>query len=378
MSRESCRLTVNEDRLIKQFIGLVRIGSPSFEEAVFSLKLQNELEKLGLEVENDRTGKDGAGNLFAVLGGKEPSLPPILFCAHMDTVEPAKDIKPRIKVGEICSDGATVLGADNKSAIAAILEVLQLLQSSTLTHGDIEFLFTWGEERSHQGAKRFNASRCRARIGFVPDGEGPVGAIITRAPYYDSLHATFIGKASHAGMAPENGISAVVMASKAISLMDLGRIDNETTANLGLISGGSGVNVIPERVNVIGEARSLDSVKLEKQIEMMRLVMEKSAREMGGQVEVKVKREYEGYWIAEDEPPVRIALRALKSIGLEPRIVSSCGGSDANELNARGMQIIVLGMGGRHLHSAQEVIAISELVKLAELIGALVVESSKK
>jgi len=356
---------------------LVQVDSPSFEEGALALRLKDELEALGLQVENDQTGMNGVGNLFAVVPGAGRSLPVILICTHMDTVEPGKGIKPRIEEGVIRSDGATILGADNKSAIVAVLEVIRLLKMNRVTHGDIELLFTWGEERGHQGAKRFEVSRAQAKIGFVPDGEGPIGTIITRAPYYDSLRATFLGKAAHAGIAPERGINALLMASRAVTRINLGRIDSETTANLGSISGGVGRNIVPERVEVLGEARSLNPEKLESQVEMMRRVMEESAREMSGQFQIQVNREYDGYCIGQDQPPVRIAVAACQTIGLIPQIISSCGGSDANELNAKGIQTVVLGMGGHDFHSPQERVAISELVRLSELIATLVVESCR-
>jgi tripeptide aminopeptidase len=355
----------------------VQIDSPSFEEFNFVSALEKELQALGLSVSNDRTGQNGAGNIFSVLPGTDPNLPPILLSMHTDTVQPGRGIKPRFEDGRIESDGTTILGADNKSALAASLEAIRCLQSSTPAHGDVEFLFTWGEERGHQGAKFFDPSRLRARIGFVPDGGGPLGTIITRAPYYDSVRATFLGKAAHAGIAPESGISAIVMASRAVSRMKLGRIAEETTANLGKISGGSGRNTVPERVEIEGEARSLILEQLEAQVRGMSLAMEEAARESSGQVQVEIKREYDGFHIGDDARPVKIARAASRSIGLTPIITGTNGGSDANEFNARGIQTVVLGMGGRDYHSTKESISLAELVKLTEWIIALVVESGR-
>ena len=370
-------LTLNQERLIKQFMEFVQIDSPSFEEAPFVSALAEELKKLGLAPENDRTGRNGAGNLLAICPGTNRSLQPILLAMHTDTVEPGKGIKPRLENGRIRSDGSTILGADNKSAIAATLEVIRWLQSSRPEHGDVELLFSWGEERGHLGAKGFDTVRLRSRIGFVPDGGGPLGMIITSAPFYDSIRAAFIGKAAHAGISPEKGISAIVMASRAISRMKLGRIDEETTANLGKISGGSGRNTVPERVEIEGEARSLISGPLEDQIRHICSTMEDAAREAGGKVEVQVKREYDGFSVGKDELPVKIALAASRAVGLTPTVTSTNGGSDANEFNPRGIQTLVLGMGGSGYHSTQESIAVEELVKLAEWIGALVVEAGR-
>jgi tripeptide aminopeptidase len=332
---------------------------------------------LGLAVENDRTGKNGAGNLFAVFPGTNRNLRPILLSMHTDTVEPGRGIEPRLENGHVRSGGPTILGADNKSAIAATLEVIRWLQSARPEHGNVELLFTWGEERGHRGAKAFDTSRLRSRIGFVPDGGAPLGTIITAAPYYDSIRAAFIGRAAHAGISPEKGISAIVMASKAILRMKLGRIDEETTANLGMISGGSGRNTVPERVEVEGEARSLILEKLEEQVRNMRSAMEDAAREAGGKVELENRREYDGFFIDREAAPIQIALAASKDVGLTPSITRTNGGSDGNEFNAKGIQTIVLGMGGQGYHSTQESITVEELVKLAEWIGALVIEAGR-
>jgi tripeptide aminopeptidase len=370
-------IPIDPDRLVRQFMALVQIDSPSFGEAPFVSALAGELKELGLTAENDRTGHNGAGNLFTVLPGTNRKLRPILLSMHTDTVEPGKGIKPRLEGSRIHSDGTTILGADNKASIAATLEVIRGLQTSRPYHGDVEILFTWGEERGHRGAKAFDTTRLRSRMGFVPDGGGPLGTIIHRAPYYDSIRAAFIGKAAHAGISPEKGISAIVMASRAVSRMKLGRINGETTANLGKISGGSGRNTVPERVEIEGEARSLVLGQLEDQIRHLRSVMEETAREAGGRAEVEVQREYDGFTIGKEEAPVGIALAASRAVGLTPAITSTNGGSDANEFNPRGIQTLVLGMGGSGYHSTQESITVEELVTLAEWIGALIIGAGK-
>jgi tripeptide aminopeptidase len=331
-----------------------------------------------LTAENDRTGQGGAGNLFAVLPGTNRNLKPIFLSMHTDTVEPGKGIKPRLEGNRIHSDGTTILGADNKASIAATLEVIRWLQTSRPNHGDLELLFTWGEERGHLGAKAFDTTRLKSRMGFVPDGGGPLGTVIHRAPYYDSIRVAFIGKAAHAGISPEKGISAIVMASRAVSRMKLGRISGETTANLGKISGGTGRNTVPERVEIEGEARSLALEKLEEQIGYLRAAMEEAAEEAGGKVEIQVKREYDGFSVGKDEAPVKIALAASRAVGLNPVITSTNGGSDGNEFNAKGIQTIVLGMGGQGYHSTQESITVEELAKLAEWIGALITDMGRQ
>ncbi len=368
---------IDRERLTRQFMDFVQIDSPFFAEALFVQVLQEELNHLGLCPENDRTGNDGAGNLLSLLPGTDPRIRPILLCMHMDTVEPGRGIRPQIKDGMILSDGNTILGADNKAAVAASLEAIRWLKANRPPHGDAEFLFTWGEERGHAGAKAFDYSRLRSRVGFVPDGGGPLGTIITQAPYYESLYAIFHGKAAHAGISPEEGINAIVMAAQALTRMSLGRLDEETTANFGRIKGGSGRNTVPEQAEMEGEVRSLDLSKLQAQVERIRKAVESAAAEAGGKVTLAAKREYDGFAIKENELPALIAAAAARSGGLIPAVARTCGGSDANEINAQGISTVVLGMGGGGYHTCQEHISVDELVKCSEWLAALVIEAAK-
>ena len=371
-------IPINQERLVKQFMDFVRIDSPIFAEAPFVHALGEELSKLGLRWEIDRTGQNGAGNLLALLPGTAPEIPPVLLCMHMDTVEPGRGIKPRLENGEIRSDGTTVLGADSKAAIASTLEAIRWLQADRPPHGDMEFFFTWGEERGHRGAKAFDYSRVRSKVGFVPDGGGPLGTVITQAPFYESIQALFQGRAAHAGISPEKGINAIVMAGQALTRVSLGRLDQETTANFGWIKGGSGRNTVPEQVEMEGKVRSLSLEKLQIQVAKIQSAPESSAREAGGRVIVEVKREYDGYRIREGDLPARIAVAATRAAGLAPVITPTCGGSDANELNANGIAAVVLGMGGGGYHTFEEHISTSELVKCTEWIAALVTSAAKQ
>ena len=369
---------MDSDRLVKQFLEFVKIDSPSFAEARFVEFLTVELKKLGLQVKNDRTGQHGSGNLLAVLPGTDCQVKPILLCMHTDTVTPGCGIRPRIENGVIRSDGTTILGVDNKAPIAAALEALRFLQVTSPVHGDVELLFTWGEERCHQGARAFDGSGLRSQIGFVPDGGGPLGTLITQTPYYTSIRATFLGKAAHAGIEPEKGVNALKAAATAISKMHLGRIDEETTTNLGTIAGGMVRNSVPDRVEVEGEARSLDVHKMEEQVRRMRAAMEEGAREVSAKLKVEFVREYEGFRIVDSDLPVRIATEAAHSMGMIPEITRTCGGSDANNLNTRGIRTIVLGIGAHDFHSPQEHIAVADLVRLAEFLATLVIEAGRQ
>lgn len=371
------RFAVNVDRLVNQFMDLVRIDSPSFEEQAIVKALTAELEGLGMRVVNDGTGKDGVGNLIATLPGTDPGAAPVMLCMHFDTVEPGRGIKPQVVDGIVRSDGTTILASDNKAAIAASLEALRYLQANRPPHGDVELLLTWGEERSLNGSRAVDPARLRARVCFCPDADGPVGTIITRAPYQNSVRATFVGKAAHAGVEPEKGISAIVAASKAIAAMTLGRLDAETTANIGLISGGTARNAVPERTEIVGEARSLSEEKLERQTAHMRAAIEGGAAAVGARAEIAIKREYDGFVVREDELPVQIASRAALALGLTPRLAGTGGGSDANNLNQKGVRSVVLGVGCHDVHSTREHIAVADLELLAQYLVGVVVEAGK-
>lgn len=366
------------DRLVRQFMDFVQIDSPTGEEGAFMRALAAELSGLGLSVSNDGSGANGVGNLLAVLSGTDPGAAPIFLAMHMDTVEPGRGIKPRIEDGVIKSDGTTILAADDKAAIAATLAAVRHLQAAKAPHGDVELLFTWGEERGLNGSRAFDTTRLRSRFGFIPDGTGPLGTIVTRAPYQQTLNATFLGRAAHAGVEPEKGISAIVAAAKAIASMPLGRIDPETTANVGRISGGTARNAVPERVQLEGEARSLDKAKLERQVAAMTAAMETGAREVGAQVEMNWYSQYEGYHFGDDEPSVRISVAAARAQGHPTVITSTGGGSDANNFAGKGLRAVVLATGGYNAHSTQEHISVPDLADLAAYIIALILESARQ
>ena len=369
--------TIDRERLLRQFLDFVQIDSPSFEEAAFVEALTRELAALGLSVSNDGTGRDGAGNLLAVLPGTDPSLPPILFGTHVDTVQPGYGVKPRLEDDVVYTDGTTVLGADNKAAVAATLEVIRYLQAAKTRHGDVEFLYTWGEEQGLLGAAALDPSRLRSRIGFIVDNND-MRKVVTRAPYQTTLVATFTGKAAHAGSEPEKGISAILAAAKAVAAMPLGRIDPETTANVGKIAGGSARNAIPEQTVLEGEARSLDAGKLERQVATMTAAMEAGAAAVGARVDIRWKQQYQGYRLADDSPPVRISLAALRTLGLDPYVGSMGGGTDGNHLVAKGVPCAVLGVGYREIHSTREHVAVDDLVRTAQLMVAVVEEAARQ
>ncbi len=362
---------VDTQRLVRHFIDLVRIDSPSFEEGPLAATLERELTDLGLEVRNDRSSQGNVGNIVAVMRG-DRSGTPIFLAAHMDTVEPGRGIKPQIDGGVIRSDGSTILAADCKASIAAILEALLVVTEDGLPHGNVEVLLTYCEEKGLMGAKALDSSLLEARMGFVIDSSNKPGSIIVEAPAQDRIVATFHGKAAHAGLEPEDGINALVAAADAIYNMPLGRIDEETTANIGLIKGGSARNVVPDRVEIEGEARSRSNEKLERQTAAMVNAMEIAAKRAGARLELNVQRQYGAYRLEESSPVVQMACLAAKDIGLQPTLMATGGGTDANILNSRDIPTAVLGTGMSQPHSLEEHIEVEHLAELARYLVALI------
>ncbi|HEX2987714.1 MAG TPA: M20/M25/M40 family metallo-hydrolase, partial [Chloroflexota bacterium] len=288
------------------------------------------------------------------------------------TVEPGKGINPVIEDGVIHSDGTTILGADCKASIAAILESIRVILDEKTPHGDVEVLVSYGEEKGLLGAKTMDHTRLRAKYGFVADSSNRPGTIILSAPSQDSMSVVFHGRCAHAGLEPEKGIDALRAAALAITRMPLGRIDDETTANIGLIRGGLGRNSVPDRVALEGEARSRDNEKLDRQTRAMVEAMESAAADIGATVDIDISRQYESYRFAEDAPIVQMAKSAAEAAGLRPRFGLSGGGADANVFNARGVTSLVLGTGMSQPHSVEESISIEDLLGLTRWMIELI------
>ncbi|MBI4757827.1 MAG: M20/M25/M40 family metallo-hydrolase [Chloroflexi bacterium] len=351
---------VDPDRLLATFYDLVRIDSPSGEEGALREYLKARLEDMGLT-----TWVDAKGNLLGTLPGRGE---PFLLNAHMDGVQPCRGIKPAMRDGVIYSDGSTILGADDRGGIAVILESLARLAPGGPAHCAVELAFTVQEEVGLLGAKALDLNLVRARQGIVLDSHGPVGGIIVATPYHNHLNAAIIGKAAHAGVAPENGLSAIAVAAEAIARMNLGRIDPETTANIGVIHGGTARNIVPERVELQGEARSRDEAKLERQTEQMVDALTQAAARAGAKIELDVERAYLGYELRPDDALVQKITGAMKRLGIEPRLEATGGGSDANIFHQHGIKVANLSVGYEDVHTTNEHVALSELVKCAQVL----------
>ncbi|MEC0172952.1 M20/M25/M40 family metallo-hydrolase [Paenibacillus graminis] len=373
---------ISQERLIQEFMELVRVDSETGNERQIADVLIAKFSALGLTaIEDDskeRTGH-GAGNLFVTWPAERgTAAPKLLFTCHMDTVVPGKNIQPSLgEDGWITSDGSTILGSDDKAGLAALFEAIRVIQEQKLAHGQIQFVITAGEESGLLGARNMDPSHLDAEFGFALDSNGEVGAIAVAAPTQAKVTMQIFGKSAHAGVNPEDGISAIQVASKAISAMKLGRIDNETTANIGKFAGGGPTNVVCDHVQLDAEARSIVQEKVELQIASMREALETTARDYGAESEFRSEIIYPAFSFNEHDPVVQLAERAITSLGLTPRLFPSGGGSDANVFNGLKVPTVNLAVGYENIHTTKERIKAGDIVKVAELVVAIVKESVK-
>ncbi|MDQ0256216.1 tripeptide aminopeptidase [Evansella vedderi] len=370
---------VNKQRIIDEFIELVKVDSETKYERNIANVLREKFEALGVKVKEDDTMSvtgHGAGNLICTLEGTTDG-DPIYFTSHMDTVVPGVGITPVVENGYIKSDGSTILGADDKAGIAAMLEAIRVLKENNIAHASIQFIITVGEESGLVGAKALDEKDLIAKYGYALDSDGKVGTIIVAAPTQSKVKAIVYGKTAHAGVAPEKGVSAITVASKAIARMPLGRIDEETTANIGRFEGGTQTNIVCDRVDILAEARSLVAEKMEAQVAAMKTAFEDAAAEMGGSVDLDIQLMYPGFKHEDGDHVVEMAKEAVKSIDREPKLLHSGGGSDANVIAGFGIPTVNLGIGYEEIHTTNEKLPIEELVKTAELVLALIKKAVK-
>lgn len=364
---------IDAERLRALFLELVRIDSLSRREGRIAARLAAELRELGAEVEFDGAGAavgGEVGNLIAHVPGAAAG-EPLLLCAHMDTVEPGTGVVPIVEGDVVRTDGTTVLGGDDKSGIAIVCECVRVCRERGLPHPPLEVVFTICEEVGLLGARHLAVDRVRARRGLVFDSDA-AGFVFTRAPGSNRVEVVVRGRAAHAGLAPEQGVSAIRVAAEAIAAMRLGRLDAETTANLGLIHGGRAINIVPDEVRVQGEARSHDPERLAAQCAHMRACFEEAAaRHPGATVEVQVTPLYEPMHVADEAPIMRLLTAAAARVGRTITAAGTGGGCDANILNRRGFEVVNLGTGMQEIHSTREWLRCSDMVAAAEVTLAL-------
>ena len=363
-----------EGDVVSLFTELAGVPSPPGEEREVADRVLAYVRDLGLSVSEDDAGErigSTAGNLYAKVDATAGGTP-LFFCAHLDTVPPEAGIEPVVEDGVIRNAAGTILGADNKAAVAVMLEATRRLLAESRPHGGVELLFTPKEETGLHGAAAFDHERLHAGVGYVYDQAAPIGEVILGAPYAHSMEVKFHGRAAHAGMYPEDGRSAIAAAAKAVADFKLGRIDEDSTANVGLISGGTAGNIVPEWCSFLAEARSHDQQKL---ADLVREMLETATFAAGleeCEVETEVHKSYSGYRFKRDDLAVRIARSGLERSGYEPTFKLSGGAADANVFNERGLACVNLANGMAEIHTPDEHIAASDLERMVDVTLALV------
>ena len=381
---------ISKERLVNEFLELVEIDSLTKKEREMIDALSSKVKNLGIFCYEDNAGElvgGEAGNLIchmpSNLGesldnpsfGHHGKSKKLLFAAHVDTVEPGTGKKGMIDGEYIRSGTDAVLGADDLAGAACMLEAMEVIKEENIWHDDIWFIFTIGEEGGMYGAKGLDISRIDADFGIVLDGGGEIGTVTTSAPSHYTLDITFTGKAAHAGVCPEEGINAAVVAAKAISGMRIGRIDHETTANIGMINGGSAINIVCEKVNLKAEIRSIDSQKLENEYAYMRKCIYDAAAEYGAEVSIDADPEYKSFKINDDDELLEFLRKSAESVGIVVVTESSGGGSDTNILNEKGIKSVNISVGMNQCHTREENVKIADLVKTAGFVVSIVKNS---
>ena len=363
--------TEERERLLADFVRYCEIESPSCREREMADALSADLRDLGLEVDEDK-----AGNLFARIPGPEGA-PTVLLCAHMDTVPLDGPVEVTSENGLLTNKHDAILGADNKAAIATIMGAVRATVRDGKPSAGVEILFTTREELALQGAKEFDKSRLAADFGYVFDHASPIGEIVVSSPTYYSIEARFRGQAAHAGIRPEAGHNAIAAAARAIAAMRIGRLDPETTANVGRIEGGTAANVVAERCFVELETRSLDDVRASEVVSEMVDALAEAASDSECDIETAVERLFQSYRLPRTAPAVEVAAAALRECDVEPVYITTGGGSDANVFITAGLPVVNLANGTERNHQPDESVTVEALEKMLEVTIALLVQAPR-
>jgi tripeptide aminopeptidase len=366
---------INRQRLLASFVSLAKVDGPPGREQDIASAVMQKLQTLGITSQQDEAGRSfggNSGNVLAHLPGTVPGCP-ILLCSHMDTVQPTKGLEIVRRNGTIGTSGTSILGADDRAGIAAILEVLAVLHDYRIDHGPIDILFTVCEEAGMHGSKNVAQENLKARLGFVFDCSAPPGEFVISAPGAIAFRIEVEGRAAHAAVWPERGINAIQIAGRAIADLPLGRIDEVGMANIGLITGGKAINIVPDLVTVEGETRNTDNARLQQQMEYIEERFHNRASETGGKVRITRSEKYSGFSLSTDSPIVKNTSAAIIGAGFVPTPIQYPGGSDANIMNEKGIPTVNLGMGYQNVHTYQETISEENLVA-AVSIGLAVVK----
>lgn len=374
---------INKERIRKEFLELIQIRCSTHDEREIGDLLTKRLQELGGTVKEDQAGEKLGGNCgnlvadFPATAGME-KVPTVMLTAHMDCVEPCAGIHPIIENGIIRSDGTTILGSDDKAGVTAILETLRQLREQGLPHGPLQVVFTISEENGVHGSQNLDSSLLHADMGFTLDTHGHPGVMSYKAPGKNQIHIHIAGKAAHAGVEPEKGINAIVAAGTLLADAPQGRIDVETTCNVGRIAGGSATNVVADSCDVYYESRSRDKKKLEEITQCIVDHFKRGEKTTGCHITAEVSPDYGPYEIPQDAPAIEVASRAAKKLGFPLELEESGGGSDANHFNTYGVPTVVLGVGMTNCHTKEEYIEEKDLYDSAEWALAIVLEAAKE
>ncbi|MCK4503952.1 MAG: M20/M25/M40 family metallo-hydrolase [Desulfuromonadales bacterium] len=373
---------INRQRICDEFMRQTAIDSPSFHEAAMATYLEQRLIKLGALVEFDNAGAtigSNSNNLIARIPGTKTG-EPLLFSMHMDTVTPAENVKPVLKDGIFTSAGDTILGADDKSGIVELIEAIEVLNEQNIPYVALEIVISICEEQGLLGVKQLNFTQFKAQRGIALD-TGGTDIVINRAPAANRFKIDVYGHEAHAGVCPEQGVSAIQIASRAIANMTLGRIDHETTANIGTIHGGLATNIIPKQVSLRGEVRSHDSHKLRKYTEAIISAVEAEVKNAAIEIGTETKQasmalelieEFPNMCVAEDSTILQIIAAAGNAVDRPQEIRAAGGGSDANIFNGNGIEMVILATGMEKFHTINEYIAVDDMVKTSELLVEII------
>ncbi|MBQ1614365.1 MAG: M20/M25/M40 family metallo-hydrolase [Selenomonas sp.] len=369
---------IDEKRVLAEFLELVQIRCSTHDEREVADLLTKRLQALGGTVHEDNAGEKlggNTGNLVADFAGTVDA-PTVMLTAHMDCVEPCGGVKPIVKDGIIRSDGTTILGGDDKAGVVAILETLRQLKEKNIPHGPLQVVFTVAEENGVHGSQNLDKSLLHADFGFTLDTHNHPGHVTFMAPGKNQIKIHIEGKASHAGVAPEAGINAICAAGLLIADAPQGRIDEETTCNLGKICGGSATNVVAESCDVFYESRSRDKAKLDKITQEICDHFTKGAEKTGCKITAEVSPDYGPYLLSKESPAIQTAIRAAEKLGLPVELEESGGGSDANHFNTYGVPTVVLAVGMEKAHTKEEYIEEKDLYDSARWALAIVQETA--
>ena len=368
---------INTQRLIDRFIQIVSINGQSGNEKEIAQYIKDFLSAKNIKWEEDNAGSafgGNSGNIIAEVNASNEK-PSIFFCAHMDTIRPTEGLTTLISDSTISSDGKTILGADDRAGVAILLELIEIISENELNTFPIKFIFTVAEEIGMHGSKNLTAEKLNSKWGVIFDSSAVPGSIIKSAPSAVKILIKVKGKAAHAALQPESGVNAFTIAANAIALTKVGRISKKSTLNFGIIKGGNAINIVPDYVEIEGEARSHDEAELETLINFVKYNFEENAKLYGGTVEFETCRKYYGFDLNEKSIVISTAKKAIERTGLSPILLTYPAGSDANIFNALDIPTVNLGVGFHNVHSHEEIMPIDNLINAAKIGYEIVLEA---